>query len=270
MNKLIFSILLLAITSGIFAQGVGIGTNAPDASAILELKSTSKGLLLPRMTAAEKAAIITPKAGLIVYQTDGTKGLYVYNGSAWQTAGSEAATGGWSLQGNNGTTSGNFLGTLDSASLQFRIHNEPAGIVDLRIANTALGALALGKSTTLGGENSAFGYNSLGSNTMGNANAAFGVASLFSNTIGTYNAAFGFASMSSNVIGQRNIAMGSYSLGDNESGGYNSAIGFESMRKNVSGNANVAIGTYALGAMWQSRTWLPSETPHSPETVVQM
>lgn len=63
--------------------GVGIGTNAPSAKAILDLTSTTKGLLLPRMTKTQRDAISSPPAGLAIYQTDNTPGLRVYNGTNW-------------------------------------------------------------------------------------------------------------------------------------------------------------------------------------------
>lgn len=59
------------------AQNVGIGTNTPNASAQLEISSNSKGLLIPRMTSAERGAIASPAQGLLIYQTDGTTGFYV-------------------------------------------------------------------------------------------------------------------------------------------------------------------------------------------------
>jgi hypothetical protein len=55
---------------------VGIGTTIPDASAMLEVKSASKGLLPPRMTATERAAISNPATGLLVYQTTAPTGFY--------------------------------------------------------------------------------------------------------------------------------------------------------------------------------------------------
>ncbi len=61
----------------------GIGTATPDASAKLEVASTNKGFLPPRMTSTQRQAISSPATGLLVYQTDGTSGLYYYNGSAW-------------------------------------------------------------------------------------------------------------------------------------------------------------------------------------------
>lgn len=62
---------------------VGIGTTTPNTSAILDVSSTSKGFLPPRMTSTQRTAIASPTAGLMVYQTDGTVGLYYYNGSVW-------------------------------------------------------------------------------------------------------------------------------------------------------------------------------------------
>ena len=70
------------VIMGIGSQ-VGIGTPEPDASAILDVSSTSKGFLPPRMTAAQRSAISSPATGLTLYQTDGTKGLYNYNGTSW-------------------------------------------------------------------------------------------------------------------------------------------------------------------------------------------
>lgn len=63
---------------------IGISTNAPNASAQMEIVSTSRGFLMPRMTSAQRAAIATPATGLVVYQTDGTSGFYFYTGSAWK------------------------------------------------------------------------------------------------------------------------------------------------------------------------------------------
>ncbi len=63
---------------------VGIGTTAPAASSLLEMKSTTKGFLVPRMTSAQRTAIASPATGLLVYQTDGTAGYYYYYGTGWR------------------------------------------------------------------------------------------------------------------------------------------------------------------------------------------
>jgi len=62
---------------------VGIGTTSPDASAILEVTSTTKGVLFPRMSETEKDAISSPATGLIVYQTDAAEGLWIYKSTGW-------------------------------------------------------------------------------------------------------------------------------------------------------------------------------------------
>ena len=78
-----FTLLLAAALPTLALAQVGVGTSTPDASAALEVASTTKGFLPPRMTATQRAAISSPATGMMVYQTDGTTGLYVYNGSAW-------------------------------------------------------------------------------------------------------------------------------------------------------------------------------------------
>ena len=75
---------------GIFsANVVTIGTDAPSASALLQVDSTTKGFLLPRMTGAQAEAIAAPAEGLAIYSTDGSgatitsKGWWGYDGATW-------------------------------------------------------------------------------------------------------------------------------------------------------------------------------------------
>lgn len=63
-------------------DNIGIGTSSPNASAIFEVSSTSKGLLPPRMTTAQRDAISSPVAGLMIYNTTTNK-HQGYNGSTW-------------------------------------------------------------------------------------------------------------------------------------------------------------------------------------------
>lgn len=71
-------------TGNVFStSSVNIGTTTADASAALQITSTTQGLLLPRMTKAQRDAIASPVAGLAIYQTDNTPGLRVYNGTNW-------------------------------------------------------------------------------------------------------------------------------------------------------------------------------------------
>ena len=61
------------------------GTAVNNASAILEVNATDKGVLFPRMTNAQRTSISggTPAVGLIVYCTDATEGLYIYKSTGW-------------------------------------------------------------------------------------------------------------------------------------------------------------------------------------------
>ena len=84
--KNIFFGLLLAVSSASFGQ-VKISESAsgsnPAPSAMLEVESTNKGLLLPRMTTVERDAIATPAAGLTIYNTE-DKRLQYYDGTGWK------------------------------------------------------------------------------------------------------------------------------------------------------------------------------------------
>ena len=77
-----FIFIALLFSLQVSAQ-TGIGTTSPHASAKFEVFSENKGFLPPRMTASQRGNIPSPAAGLMVYQTDGTTGLYYYNGTAW-------------------------------------------------------------------------------------------------------------------------------------------------------------------------------------------
>ncbi len=73
-------LMLIAITS--YGQNVGIGTINPDESAMLEVRSTTKGILIPRMTTAQRIAITNPATGLLVFD-ENTNSFWFYNGTSW-------------------------------------------------------------------------------------------------------------------------------------------------------------------------------------------
>jgi len=83
MKKLFTFLAAVLLTATTYAQ-VGVGTTTPNASSALDITSTTKGLLMPRMTETQRDAISSPATGLMIYQTDGTAGFYYYNGSSWE------------------------------------------------------------------------------------------------------------------------------------------------------------------------------------------
>ena len=85
MKKITISYMILFFTTSLMAQGVGVNSSGanPDASAILDVSSTTKGLLTPRMTQAQRDAISSPATGLLIYQTNNTAGYYYFNASSW-------------------------------------------------------------------------------------------------------------------------------------------------------------------------------------------
>jgi hypothetical protein len=122
-NTLLLLVLIAAIgalhPTQVLAQSVAINadSSAPDPSAILDLKSTVKGFLTPRMTQAQRNIIALPAIGLLIYQTDNTPGFYYYDGAAWTpsktSGGGSGSSGGsdtlWSVNGNDitNTNTGN-------------------------------------------------------------------------------------------------------------------------------------------------------------------
>lgn len=125
-----------------FAAGAqtGIGTTTPNASAKLEVASTDKGFLLPRMTSAQRTAIASPANGLLVYQTDLVAGFYVNTGTSgapiwtrvnmdWTrtgndlsyTAGNISTTGALTGGNTNASTISGFAANINSVTANYSI-----------------------------------------------------------------------------------------------------------------------------------------------------
>lgn len=93
MQKITFLIVFLTIL-GVrsIAQSVGINTSTPHSSAALDIVATNKGMLVPRLTEAQRNAITSPATGLLIFQTDNTAGFYYYNGTDWTAINSGITT----------------------------------------------------------------------------------------------------------------------------------------------------------------------------------
>jgi hypothetical protein len=285
MKKILFiAVLIIIFAAAAFSQNVGVGIATPHPSAQLDISSTARGLLIPRMTSTGISSIANPAKGLLVYDSL-TNQLMVNIGNSitpnWQTI---VFNSGWNLTGNSGTNPANqFIGSTDNHPLKFRINNTAAGELNpsgnifwgLRAgqsntaaySNVAIGTDALKNNTTglqltaigdsalfnnnptsvfNGFSNTAVGYQSLFSNATGNYNTSIGTSSLKANTTGYYNTAAGEQALSDNTTGSDNTAMGGYALTTNNSGIENTAVGSEALRSNQSGNYNTAVGYQSL------------------------
>lgn len=270
--KKLFTLGALLFAGTAFAQteNVGIGTAQPDKSAILDLSSSNKGFLLPRMSETQRLNILKPAQGLQVFQTDGSSGLYVFNGKDWENASKSvaAATDPWQ-RGGNAILPGEFIGTTNAEPLLFKVNNNfsgrinTTGFVSFGIGagqnnaatyNIAMGAYSL-FANTLGLGNVAIGYDVMSTSTTsnsGNNNIGIGVSALQNNR-GSGNIALGSSAMISNTVGSFNVAMGGSAGFKNTTGSYNFALGDGSLLENQIGSDNVAIGPDALRMTTGSR-----------------
>jgi hypothetical protein len=83
MKKILVTFLVGIISYAGIAQNVGIGNSNPHPSAVLDITDTSRGILIPRMTMTQRNSIQNPAEGLMVYQTDSTKGFWYYSTNQW-------------------------------------------------------------------------------------------------------------------------------------------------------------------------------------------
>ncbi len=92
MKRLYFAVFILLASLAASGQSVAINTDGSvaDGSAALDIKAINKGLLMPRVTQAQRDAISNPATGLLLYQTDNSPGFYSYNGSSWTPVGANA------------------------------------------------------------------------------------------------------------------------------------------------------------------------------------
>ena len=198
---------------------VGIGTTSPNASALLDVSSTSKGVLIPRMTAAQRAAIVSPSTGLLVYQTDGTTGFYYYS-AGWKLLLTAAAN--IALSNLTTTTAVNrtlLPGTTSSLSLGSSSKKWKKGYFSDSIY---AGSLTAGSSSV------PIGVSGTGS--------SYGVYGVSSSGYGVY----GTGSLGVYGVG------GSYGTYGYSSSGYG-ATGVSSSGRGVYGTSGSGYGVYGIG-----------------------
>ena len=234
---------------------VGIGTLIPNSSALLDLSSTSKGLLLPRMTTAQRNNIVSPVQGLLVFDNN-TESLWYRNSASWKELGGSSGSGGSFIQDSDGNTKVETERNPNEDKIRFSLGSNESLVLTrskdsswtrLYFPNND-GNIAIGENTLLkrgtneNVHNVAIGNDVLSENESGNINLGVGNSVLRHNISGIQNVGLGNGALGSNIDGIQNIAIGFLSSYFNEHGSQNIAIGNEALFYNTTGYGNTAIG----------------------------
>ena len=265
-TKIIIPVLILVFSAFSLKAQVAINTDntTANSSAMLDVKSTSKGMLIPRMTTAQRTAISSPANGLMVYdETTNSFWFYDSGNSGWTEL--VASTGASELDDLSDAKTDNesvFLGTDAGTSDNGGNYNVAIGIQASKDningkRNTAIGNAALRKNYN-GSDLVAIGDSALYNNYYSgpyttyysNRNTAVGSSALLNNVTGEDNTAFGYKSLYKNHNASNNTAVGNKSLYSNTSGINNVAIGYQASKYNSTGNNNVSLGYNS--AYWNS------------------
>jgi len=225
---ILLSAISILISPAALAQ-VSISTDgsAPHSSAMLEVKSIDRGILVPRLTTVQREGISGPAEGLLVYDND-TDSFWFYSGSLWQ----ELRTGaGTELTDADNDTKVTVDNGSDEDLIRFQLGGAEKMVLrinslDLNPGNdNVIVAPFSGSLITSASNNSIFGYSSGQMNTTGN-----------------YNSFFGSSVGLNNIDGNSNVAMGAYSLTSNTSGDNNTTIGNQAGFGSISGDGNIFLG----------------------------
>jgi hypothetical protein len=275
---LCFFSMLAAVPA--FAQ-IGIGTANPAPSAALEVSSTgnNKGILIPRISAAQKDAIASPAEGLLIYQTTAPVGFYYYTGTAWKLM---ANTTDLSSVGNAATATKlaapkNINGIAFDGNADIIVPAAAGTLTGIvAIANGGTNATAVATAGGIGyGTGTAHAYTGAGTTGQILSSTGAGVPTWIvgpvpykgatdsvnlgafdltvnSLTVGrglggiATNTAIGSRALAANTTGSRNTAIGTNSLYTNTVGFNNTAIGANTLFANIDGDYNTATGISAL------------------------
>ena len=240
MKKKLTVTLIFFISFSMYSQ-VGIGTETPNSSAILDISSLNKGLLIPRMTDSQKNGISSAAQGLLIYRTDGgssNQGFY-YKDNWW-----------WKILSSNDNKSfpigGYKIGISDKGTdnVIFSTASFAYGSGAAGTNNVAIGPMVLSSSN--GSGNVAVGSNAMrqGQNGAihGDYNTGIGFRALSNGDDGSYNTAIGASSIES-TSGSNNSALGYRTLVINSTGTNNTALGYLAGDSNKTGSNNTLIGS---------------------------
>jgi hypothetical protein len=229
---------------------------APAVSAILDLQATDKGILVPRMTSAQRNAIASPVTGLLVFDLT-TNAFWFFNGTDWVNL-----SAGKALADADNNTKIQVEESPDEDVIRFDI----GGIEKIVLRKNTSGAARLdfidiARSTFVGWDagknnipipgnsgvsNTFIGYSAGRQNTSGYLNTFIGNETGLSNTVGYHNTALGTYAFRNNLSGNENVAVGAFALDSNISGSSNTSLGDGASHANTIGYSNVSVGKNAL------------------------
>jgi hypothetical protein len=236
-NKIVLVLFVVFFGSNLFSQNVSINEDgsAPDSSALLDISSTSQGLLIPRMTESQRDLISNPATGLLIFQTDNTPGFYINMGTKAAPIWSRLDTDGdttSSIEDENGDTKILTEESADEDELVFFA----GGLKVLEVDNFS-------RMNVLNARSSLFIGKDAGSSvSSGTQNAFLGYDAGASNGSGSNNTYVGFNSGKANGATSGNTFVGS-STGTITNGGVNNTfIGYNSGSSNATGDENTYLG----------------------------
>lgn len=269
MHLMVLSIgMMLTLPFNLFGQtnvfpasgSVGIGTTAPASSSLLDMQSTTTGILIPRMTSAQRTAIVSPASGLLVYQTNYPEGFYYMAPLGWTSLSPQAINTDFLPSTSATFDLGSNIAEWDKLFLNDGIYYNTNQILAYNatsfgfgtqtynaltgINNVAIGHLSASSITT-GNNNVAVGASALTNATTGLKNSSIGALSMTSITNGVENSALGYKSLESGVNASYNTAVGSYALKNTTTGAFNTTVGYNSGYSNIGAYYNTYIGGYS-------------------------
>jgi hypothetical protein len=261
--KMRFVLALMLLFTGVKAQNIGINTDGstPDTKALLDIKGSGSGLLIPRMAWSSRPSGLTAtQNGLIIYSTDGDGtngvGFYYYNNPNWLPLFDNNK--GWSLKGNAGITppaspttygtstfgtSENFLGTTDAQPLTLgtnsreRMRILSSGLIGVGTSTPAMLIDVSGSTTT----NNDAVLRVTATGTTGSVNAIIGTSASTTGT-GVYGRTTAASGSNNGVVGEITAGTGNGVKGFAGTASGNSSTGVWGLNNSTTTGAIEAFG----------------------------